>query len=116
MITPIANIVVPLVVRRVCCGEGVFSGVFLCRGPLVKIGEGLGNHPLANLSAALCGRCVELSSTGDKERRVPRAGDGGSLEIGVILGNGYPELKAPPAEDEEVLLPQLELKLPPPAH
>jgi hypothetical protein len=114
--TPIANMVVPLVVRRACCGDGDFTGVFLCRGPLVKMGEGLGNHPLANLSATVCGRCVEVSSMGDKERRVLRAGDGGSLAMGVIRGKGYPELNAPPAEDEEVLLPQLELRLPPPVH
>lgn len=113
MITPIANIVVPLVLRRACSGEGDFIGVLLCRGPLVNIGEGLGNQPLANLSAAVSGRCVELSSMGDKERLVLRAGEGASLAIGVIPGNGYPELNAPPAEDEEVLLPQLELRLPP---
>jgi len=53
---------------------------------------------------------------GDKERLVLRAGEGGSLAIGVIRGNGYAELNAPPAEDEEVLLPQLELRLPPPVH
>jgi len=92
-------------------------GVLLCNGPLVKIGEGLGNHPLANLSAAVCGRWVEVScSLGDRERLVLRAGDGGSLAIGVIRGNGYPELNAPPVEDDEVLLPQLELRLPPPVH
>lgn len=33
--------------------------------------------------------------------------------MGVIRGKGSPELKAPPVEDEEVLEPQLVLKLVP---
>lgn len=40
----------------------------------------------------------------------------GFVCIGVIRGNGKPELRAPPAEDDEVLLPQLELRLPPTVH
>jgi hypothetical protein len=48
--------------------------------------------------------------------RLFRRGDGGSLDMGVILGNGNPEFKTPPADDEEVLLPKLELRLPPAVH
>jgi hypothetical protein len=99
--------VVPLVLRR-CSGDADLSGDLLGKGPLVNIGDGLGNHPLTNLSAAVCDRICEVVSIGDTDRLL-RADDGGSLFIGVILGNGNPELKAPPVEDEEVLLPQLEL-------
>ena len=41
-----------------------------------------------------------------------RSGDAIGL-IGVILGKGNPGLNAPLAEDDDVLLPQLEGKLPP---
>jgi hypothetical protein len=36
--------------------------------------------------------------------------------MGVILGNGNPGLRGPPEDEPEVLLPQLELKLPPAVH
>jgi hypothetical protein len=40
-------------------------------------------------------------------------GDAGSFLIGVIFGNGNPlGAKAPPDDDVDVLLPQLELRLP----
>ena len=48
--------------------------------------------------------------------RLFRADEGGSCRMGVILGNGNPELNAPPADDEDVLLPQLELRLPAVVH
>ena len=112
--TPTANIVVPLVRRRVCSGEGDFNGSRLCIGPLVIIGEGLGNQPLVNRSAGVCKRCWRTgrSNVGDIDRR----GDGGSFFIGVIFGNGYAldSTPPPPADDAEVVLPQLELRLPPP--
>lgn len=69
-----------------------------------------------NLSAGVCARGAGADRStgvvGMADVRVLRSGDCGGL-IGVILGNGKAEVKAPPAEDPEVLLPQLELKLPP---
>lgn len=47
---------------------------------------------------------------GDSDRF--RDKDEGSLEMGVILGNRYPGVSTAPAEEEDVLLPQLELRLP----
>src|ERR1700733_14161345 len=116
--TPSANIVVPRIrlSRRGLSGDGDLNGARLCKGPLVRIGEGLGNHPLVNRSAGVCcfwggggGRSI-VGDTG-------RFGDGGSFFIGVILGKGKPlGASAPPVDDDEVLLPQLELRLPPPVH
>jgi hypothetical protein len=79
------------------------------------MGEGLGNHPLANFSAVVCGRwdIVRPESGGV---RFPRLGDGGWTGVppasGVIRGKGKPAANIPPPDDVEVLLPQLELRLP----
>ena len=83
------------------------------------MGEGLGNHPLANLSAAVWARCGTMEEESVGGVRFPRmgneAGKGGapSLEpvMGVIRGKGKPAFKMV-ADDVETLLPQLELKLP----
>ena len=101
--------------RRACSGEGDLSGVIRRAGPLLKIGDGLGNQPLENRSMEDRGRWAVGESTASLRGGEGLADAGGSLEIGVILGKGNP-LNAPPADDDDVLLPQLELRLPPEAH
>jgi hypothetical protein len=79
------------------------------------MGEGLGNHPLANCSAVVCGRW-DIMRPDSGGVRFPRFGDGGWTGVpparGVIRGKGKPEVNIPPADEVEVLLPQLELRLP----
>ena len=93
----------------VCLGWG---------GPRIIIGEGLGNHPLENLSTGVWTRCelVDCSTEGVDvgivDALVSRSADW-VVFMGVILGNGKPAFSTAAAEDVEVLLPQLELRLPP---
>jgi hypothetical protein len=85
----------------------------------VRIGDGLGNHPLVNRSAGVCCFCGGGGGGGGRSivGDTVRCGDGGSFFIGVIFGKGKPlGASAPPVDDDEVLLPQLELRLPPLVH